>query len=199
MAVKSIVVMASGGGTNLQALIDAAESGLLSAKIVGVVCNRRSAYALTRAENHGIPTLYFPLKPYTDAGRHREDYDTDLAEKVAAFKPDLIVLAGWMHIVTPTFLDRFQGRVINLHPALPGAFSGIHAIERTFEAYQRGEVETGGCMVHTVIPEVDEGPVIALAEVPIMPDDTLEVFEERLHSAEHKLIVHATMVALTKL
>lgn len=199
MTAKSIVVMASGGGTNLQALIDAAESGHLPARIVGVVCNRRDAYALTRAENHGIPTLYFPLKPYKDSGLARAEYDTDLAEKVAAFASDLIVLAGWMHIVSPEFLARFPARVINLHPALPGKFAGTDAIARTFAAYQRGEVDRGGCMVHTVVPEVDAGPVIASAEVAILPDDTLDTFADRLHAAEHQLIVQATAVALARL
>lgn len=191
--------MVSGGGTNLQALIDAVAAGHLPAKIVGVVSNRKGAYALQRADMHGIPALYFPLKPYTDAGRQRPEYDADLAGHVAGFAPDLIVLAGWMHVFSPAFLDRFPGRVINLHPALPGKFAGARAIERTFEAYARGEVESGGCMVHFVEPEVDAGPVIASAEVPFLRGDNLEKFEWRLHAAEHQLIVHATRLALERI
>lgn len=193
---KRVVVLASGSGTNLQALIDAAEAGVLPAQIVGVVVNRKDAYALTRAANHGIPTLYFPLKPYRDAGRPREAYDADLTAKVAEFTPDLIVLAGWMHLFSPVFVDTFKGRVINIHPALPGAFDGTHGIERTFEAYQRGEVDRGGCMVHEVIHEMDAGPVIASVEVAIFPDDTLDTFAARLHAAEHQLLVQATCIAL---
>ncbi|KXK48977.1 MAG: phosphoribosylglycinamide formyltransferase [Anaerolineae bacterium] len=193
---KRIVVMASGNGSNLQALIDACADGRLKAAVVGVIVNRRDAYARERAAQAGIPCEYLPLKPYTEAGRPRADYDADVAERVAAYSPDLIVLAGWMHVLSSAFLDRFPGKVINLHPALPGMFAGTHAIERTFEAYQRGEVTGGGIMVHVVAPEVDAGPVIAQAEAPILPDDTLETFEARLHAAEHALLVEATRRAL---
>jgi folate-dependent phosphoribosylglycinamide formyltransferase PurN len=109
----------------------------------------------------------------------------------------LIVLAGWMHVFSPAFLAQFPDRVINLHPALPGAFPGNEAISRTFESYRRGEVAHGGCMVHYVVPEVDAGPVVAQTVVPIQPDDTLESFEARLHDAEHRLIVKAIRLALS--
>ncbi len=199
MTDKSMVVLATGGGTNLQALIDAVEAGHLPARISGVVVNRKDAYALTRAAKHGIPALYFPLKPYTDAGRPRTEYDADLAAKVAEFAPDLVVLAGWMHVLSPAFLNVFPNRVINLHPALPGQFAGTQAIERAFEAYGRGEIDRGGCMVHVVVPEVDAGPVIASAEVAIHPDDTFETYAARLHAAEHQLIVQAAIIALGRL
>ncbi len=186
-----LVVLISGSGTNLQAILDACAEGRLPAEVVLVVSNRKAAYGLVRAEWAGVPTLYFPLKPYRDAGLSREQYDADLAERVAAYKPDLIVLAGWMHILSPAFLDRFPNRVINLHPALPGMFPGTHAIERAFEAFRRGEITHSGCMVHYAIPEVDAGPVIVQAEVPIYDTDTLETFEERMHTTEHRLIVEA--------
>ena len=99
MTIPTLVVLISGSGTNLQAIIDAIEANNLKAKIALVVSNRKEAYGLTRAETHHIPTLYFPLKPYIDAGKSREDYDTDLARQVADCEPTLIVLAGWMHIV----------------------------------------------------------------------------------------------------
>ncbi len=186
-----LVVLISGSGTNLQAILDACAEGRLPAEVVLVVSNRKAAYGLVRAERAGVPTLYFPLKPYRDAGLSREQYDADLAERVAAYKPDLIVLAGWMHILSPAFLDRFPNRVINLHPALPGMFPGTHAIERAFEAFRRGEITHSGCMVHYAVPEVDAGPVIVQAEVPIYDTDTLETFEERMHTTEHRLIVEA--------
>ncbi len=186
-----LVVLISGSGTNLQAILDACAEGRLPAEVVLVVSNRKAAYGLVRAERAGVPTLYFPLKPYRDAGLSREQYDADLAERVAAYKPDLIVLAGWMHILSPAFLDRFPNRVINLHPALPGMFPGTHAIERAFEAFRRGEITHSGCMVHYAVPEVDAGPVIVQAEVPINDTDTLETFEERMHTTEHRLIVEA--------
>jgi formyltetrahydrofolate-dependent phosphoribosylglycinamide formyltransferase len=186
-----LVVLISGSGTNLQAILDAIDAGALDAEVSLVVSNRKAAYGLLRAEQAGIPTVYFPLKPYLDEGKSRADYDRDLAERLSAYKPDWIVLAGWMHVLSPAFLDCFPRRVVNLHPALPGQFPGIDAIERTYEAWQRGEVSGGGCMIHYVIPEVDAGAVIAQANVPIAPGDTLEAFEAHMHEAEHRLIVAA--------
>ncbi|MCD6288959.1 MAG: phosphoribosylglycinamide formyltransferase [Anaerolineae bacterium] len=186
-----LAVFISGFGSNLQAIIDAVQAGELDAEIVVVVSNRKAAYGLVRAERAGIPTLYFPLKPYREAGRPREEYDADLAERVAAYEPDLIVLAGWMHVLSPAFLDRFPDRVINLHPALPGQFPGTHAIQRAYEAFQRGEIDHTGVMMHYVVPEVDAGPVIVSEEVPIYPADTVDDLEARIHEVEHRLIVEA--------
>ncbi|MDX1993000.1 MAG: phosphoribosylglycinamide formyltransferase [bacterium] len=197
---KRMVVMISGGGSNLQALIDAVQSGRLPVQILAVVSNRKSAYGLTRAQNASIPTLYFPLKPYTDKGFDREEYDADLAYRVGEYHPDLIVLAGWMHVLSANFLNYLAGiPVINLHPALPGMFAGTHAIQRAYEAWQRGEIDHSGCMVHEVVPEVDAGPVVAQAVVPFLPGDTLEAYEARMHEAEHQLIVEATAFMLSRL
>jgi formyltetrahydrofolate-dependent phosphoribosylglycinamide formyltransferase len=194
-----LVVMISGSGTNLQAILDAIAAETLKAKVVLVVSNRKNAYGLVRAEQANIPTLCFSLKSYTADGLSREQYDADLASRVNEIQPDLIVLAGWMHVLSPAFLIYFPDKVINLHPALPGAFAGTAAIERTFEAYQRGEVKHGGCMVHYVVPEVDAGPVIGEAIVPIEPGDTLEDFAARLHATEHQLIVESTRRAIANL
>jgi formyltetrahydrofolate-dependent phosphoribosylglycinamide formyltransferase len=197
---KRLVVMISGSGTNLQALIDAARDGRLSAQIVAVVSNRKSAYGLMRAQNASIPTLYFPLKPYTEKGFDREEYDADLAYRVGEYNPDLIILAGWMHVLSAVFLKYLDGiPIINLHPALPGTFAGTHAIQRAYEAWQRGEIDHSGCMVHEVVPEVDAGPVIAQALVPFLSGDTLEAFETRMHEAEHQLIVEAAALMLSRL
>lgn len=193
---KQIAVFISGSGGNLQMLIDAVQNGTLDCEIALVVSNRKAAFGLERAAKANIATLYFPLKPYTDSGRPRSDYDSDLAAKVNAAQPDLIVLAGWMHIFTPAFLETIDARVINLHPALPGQFPGAHGIQDQFDAYQRGEITHGGCMIHDVIPELDAGPVIATAEVEILPDDTVETFSSRLHAAEHRLIVEAVKTVL---
>jgi len=191
-----LVVFISGSGTNLQALIDSAADGRLGAEIFLVVSNRKQAYGLTRAAQAGISTLYFPLKPYTDAGKSREMYDADLAARILAAAPDLIVLAGWMHVLSPAFLRHFPGKVLNLHPALPGQFAGTHAIERAYEAFQRGEITHSGCMVHVVVPEVDAGPVIGAAEVAVLPGEPLADFEARMHEAEHRLIVQAVRQVL---
>ncbi len=138
---RRLVVLVSGSGSNLQAILDACAGGTVPADVVGVISNRRDAYGLVRAEQAGVPGRYFPYKPYRDAGRSRTEYDADLAAEVAAFAPDVVVLAGWMHILSAAFLDRFPNRVLNLHPALPGMFTGTHAIERAFEAYQLGEIQ----------------------------------------------------------
>jgi formyltetrahydrofolate-dependent phosphoribosylglycinamide formyltransferase len=188
---KRLIVCISGSGTNLKAILDAIAEKRLHAEVALVVSNRKAALGLERAERAGVPTLYFPLQPYVSAGRSRAEYDEALAQRLSAYHPDLIVLAGWMHIFTPAFLQHFPGQVVNLHPALPGAFPGLHAIERAYEAYRRGEIEYSGCMIHYVIPEVDAGEVVAQTVVPFVPDDTLESYAARLHAAEHRLMVEA--------
>lgn len=193
---KRLVVFISGNGSNLQAILDATANGTLNAQVVLVVSNRISAYGLKRAENAGVPTIYFPFKSYREAGKPREAYDADLAERIAAYQPDLIVLAGWMHVLSPAFINHYPGKIINLHPALPNTFPGTDAIERAFEAHQRGEIRQSGCMMHHVVPEVDAGPVIAQTVVPFQDGDTLETYEARMHEAEHLLIVQAIRTTL---
>ena len=191
-----IVVMASGSGTNLQAIMDAITKDRIRGEIALVVSNHNNAYALERAEKAGIPTLYFPLKPYKVSGKARELYDADLAAQIQPYQPDLIVLAGWMHILSDSFLKHFPRRVINLHPALPGAFAGKDAIARTFDAYHRGATNEGGCMMHFVIPEVDAGPVILEARVAIESAENLAEYEQMIHAAEHQVIVQAVALVL---
>lgn len=187
-----VIVLISGSGSNLQALINATEDGSLDAEIVLVVSNRQDAYGLERGLEAGIETLCFPLKPYRIAGESREKYDADLAAKIKAYYPDLIVLAGWMHVLSPAFLDQFPKQVINLHPALPGQFDGVGAIQRAYEAYQAGGIEHTGIIVHYVVPEVDAGPVVMQTVVPFKAGESLDDFEMRMHAAEHRLIVQAT-------
>lgn len=193
---KRLAVLISGNGSNLQAIIDACTTGTLPAEIALVVSNHRAAYGLTRAERAGIPARCFPWKPYRDAGRSRAAYDADLADLVAAAAPDLVVLAGWMHVLGPAFLDCFPGRVLNLHPALPGTFPGTDAIARAFEAFAHGEITHTGVMVHWVVPEVDAGPPLATAEVLIYPEETLADLEARVHETEHRLLVEAIRTVL---
>jgi formyltetrahydrofolate-dependent phosphoribosylglycinamide formyltransferase len=194
-----IIILISGNGSNLQAVLDATQDGSIAGvEVALVVSNRAAAFGLERAKAAGIPTLYFPLKPYTDAGKGRQSYDADLAQKLLPYEPDLIVAAGWMHIFSTRFLDHFPDKVINLHPAPPGQHAGVDGIKRTFEAYRSGDATHGGCMVHWVVPELDAGPVIAQTIVPIGEDDTLESFEKRLHNAEHRLIVKAIKKVLEK-
>ncbi len=184
-----LVVLISGNGSNLQAILDACASGKLPAQVVAVISNRTEAFGLQRARNASVTAIALPhhkaLYP------NRESYDLALAEQVASFQPDLIVCAGWMRLLSPAFLNRFPHRVINLHPALPGCFPGVGAIERAWQAFQRGEIDHTGVMVHEVDAGVDTGPVIAAREVPIFPDDTLADLEARVHGVEHELIVAA--------
>ena len=181
-----LVVLISGNGSNLQAILDACASGELHASVVTVISNKPGAYGLTRARNAGVEALHFAKLE----NESRRAYDARLAERVRRSLPDLVVLAGWMRILSSDFLSSFPNRVINLHPALPGTFPGTHAIERAFEAYQRGEIKHTGVMVHLVPDEgVDSGPVLATEIVPIHPEDTLELLEARVHEVEHRLLV----------
>jgi phosphoribosylglycinamide formyltransferase 1 len=187
-----LAVLVSGNGSNLQAILDACSSGELNAVVVIVVSNRKDAYALSRAEIAGVEAVYHPLKWYLDTGRTRADYDASLAELLAPFEPDYVILAGWMHVLSMAFLQHYPNRVVNLHPALPGQFPGTHAIDRAFEAYQRGECAETGVMVHLVPDEgVDDGPTLATAPVPILPDDTLESLTGRIHQTEHMLLIES--------
>ena len=181
-----LVVLISGNGSNLQAILDACASGELHASVVSVIANKPDAYGLTRARNAGVEAIHFPKLE----NESRREYDARLANCVTTKLPDYIVLAGWMRILSSSFLSCFPSRVINLHPALPGTFPGTHAIERAFEAYQRGEVRHTGVMVHLVPDEgVDDGPVLATEIVPIQAEDTLETLEGRVHEVEHYILV----------
>ena len=204
-------------GTNLQALIDAQNtSALPSTRITLVLSNRKAAYGLTRAAqaNPPIPTAYLGLQPYLKAnpGKTRDDYDREVARIVVQQQPDLVVLAGWMHIMGDGFLEIVNGErpyngeervqkpipVINLHPALPGAFDGAHAIERAYEAFQKGEIKHSGVMVHRVVKEVDRGDPVLVREVEIQQGEPIEAFEDRLHKVEWGIIVEATAKVLNE-
>ena len=199
-----IVVLASGAGSNLQALLDAVEDGRLEAEIVAVIVNRRSAYAQQRAETNNIETAFFGLRPYLDSHEDRVEarcrYDADLAAMVLSHRPDLVVLAGWMHLFTMQFLSHFGGRVMNLHPALPGEYPGGHAIDDAWNAHLRDGLDHTGVMVHLVPDEgVDDGPVLASQVVPIQPDDDRESLEARIHAVEHDLLVRTVVDFMERL
>jgi phosphoribosylglycinamide formyltransferase-1 len=166
-----IGVLVSGNGSNLQALVDA---GL---PVAAVASNRKDAYALVRAREAGIPTATFSL----DCHATREERDLVMATWLEEHGVELVVLAGYMHLLTPPFLRRFPGRVLNVHPSLLPAFPGAHAIDDALAA----GVETTGVTVHWVDEGLDTGPVIAQEEVPLEPRDTLE---QRIHAVEHRLL-----------
>jgi formyltetrahydrofolate-dependent phosphoribosylglycinamide formyltransferase len=181
-----IVVLVSGDGSNLQAILDACADGRIHADVVAVVSNRPDAHALERADLADVPAVRVKAL----AGEARSDYDARLADVVAGFAPDHVVLAGWMRILTMSFLGSFVERVINLHPALPGDLPGTRAIERAWEQSRAGQRDHSGVMVHLVPDEgVDDGPVLATRRVPIGPHESLEEFGERMHDTEHALLV----------
>lgn len=195
-----ITVLISGNGTNLQALLDARNNALTNCSIVRVISNRIKAYGLVRARENSVPTHYHNLIPYREkyGDNARREYDKDLAAIVLADKPDLVVAAGWMSILAETFLDPLAEAnvpIINLHPALPGAFNGAKAIERAHAAWLEGKIEKTGVLIHHVtFGEVDMGEPILVEEIPFIKgvDEDIEKLEQRIHKKEHKLIVSGT-------
>jgi phosphoribosylglycinamide formyltransferase 1 len=182
-----LAVLVSGSGSNLQAILDACAAGALDGRVGLVVSNVAGAFALERASAAGVPTCVIERR----ADEPRPEYDRRLADAVADAQPDWIVLAGWMRLLSGAFLDRFPNRVVNLHPALPGEYPGLHAIERAYADAQAGIRSSTGVMVHLVPDEgVDDGPVLATAIVPIEPGEPLDALATRVHATEHRLLVH---------
>lgn len=175
-----VVVLVSGAGTLLQALLDAAGPGY-PAQVVAVGADRTGTAALERAVNCGLPTFVVELAQHPD----RASWDTALTDAVAAQAPDLVVTAGFMKILGPIFLDRFGGRVLNTHPALLPAFPGLHPVAR---ALAHG-VQVTGATVHLVDTGVDTGPILAQRAVEVLPDDTAQRLHERIKIVERRLLV----------
>lgn len=190
-------------------MIDAQRNVLQNCTIVRVTSNRKAAFGLTRATEAGIPTAYHNLLDYkkihpenTDLARSK--YDLDLAIALLQDKPDIVVCAGWMHILAPTFLDHLSSAnvpVINLHPALPGAYNGAGAIERAHRDWLDGKVVGTGILIHYVIAEVDMGNPILVDKIPFVSgvDEDIEKLKERIHVEEHKIIVQGTKIAVESL
>lgn len=179
-----IVVLISGQGSNLQALIDAEQSGELNGgHIVAVLSNRADAFGLERARLAGIPAEHLSHRDFAD----REAFDAALMARIDAHRPDLVVLAGFMRILTPAFVHHYAGRLINIHPSLLPKYPGMNTHARAIEA---GEAEHGAT-VHFVTEGVDEGPVILQGRVPVLPDDTPETLQQRVHAIEHKIYPEA--------
>ena len=188
-----LVVLASGNGSNLQAIIDACEAETLHAHVVGVVSDNRDSFALQRAAQHNVA-----CRVVDAANTGRSEFNIQLARAVSEFKPDIVVLAGFMRLLTMEFLAHFPQRVINVHPALPGELPGTNAIARAFDEFAAGKRTHTGVMVHFVPDEgVDNGPVIDSAMVSIYPTDSLADLEQRMHATEHQLLITA-LTQLTK-
>ena len=178
-----IGVLLSGGGTNLQAIIDAIEQDRLGADIRTVVSNRETAYGITRASNHGIPTTVINHRGHAS----REAYDRVLVDHLKEHGVDLVVLAGFMRLLSPFFIQSFPDRIMNIHPALSPSFAGLHGQRQAFEY----GVRFAGCTVHFVSEGCDEGPVIIQAVVPVLPDDTEETLAQRILVQEHRIYPRA--------
>lgn len=176
-----LAVLASGRGSNLKALVDAQRDGRLDAEVVVVASDKRRAGALQIATKAGIDTIALAPRDFES----RVAFDLDLFSRVAEYKPDLIVLAGYMRIVDPAALAAWQGRIINIHPSLLPKYPGVDTHQRAIAA---GDVDHGAS-VHYVTAEIDGGPVIAQTRLPIQPDDTPETLATRLLPLEHELLI----------
>ena len=174
-----IVVLISGSGSNLQAIIDQIHQTDIPARIVAVISNKAEAYGLKRAEQAGIPARVLSHRDYAS----RENYDAALQQLIDSYHPDLIVLAGFMRILTDAFVEHYPGRMLNIHPSLLPKYKGLNTHQRALE---NGEREHG-CSVHYVTPELDGGPVILQARVPVEIDDTPESLARRVHQQEHRI------------
>ncbi|MCL2915622.1 phosphoribosylglycinamide formyltransferase [Shewanella corallii] len=173
-----ILVLISGNGSNLQAIIDSCYDNL-NADVVGVISNNPDAYGLIRAHQNEIDTSCVISRE----GESREEYDVRLDAAISRYQPDLIVLAGFMRILSPALVERYEGRMVNIHPSLLPLYPGLHTHARAMEA---GDSEHGAS-VHFVIPALDAGPVILQAKVPVYGDDTIETLSERVHEQEHAI------------
>lgn len=175
---KNIAVLASGQGSNLEAIFEAIERGEVAGRVVIVISDRAGAPALGRAEKRNVKALFLDPKQYAS----REAYDRVLAAELKEMQTELIVLAGFMRFLSPQFIDEFPMQIINIHPALLPAFPGTDGIE---QALNYG-VKVTGCTVHFVDEGLDSGPVILQSTVPILQQETIETLEQRIHAAEHR-------------
>jgi phosphoribosylglycinamide formyltransferase-1 len=178
-----IAVLISGGGTNLQAIIDAIAGNRLDAKIEVVLSNRADAFGLVRAKNHGIPTEILDHKAFPS----REAYDQAVVDLLRARSVQLVALAGFMRLLSPVLVRAFSNRIMNIHPALLPSFPGLHVQKKALEH----GVRFSGCTVHFVNEECDEGPIIIQAVVPVFPDDSEEQLAERILQQEHRIYPRA--------
>ena len=176
---KSIVILISGRGSNMLALLDAVASGELPVRVAGVIANRPQAEGIQLAAARGIPTAIVDHRQFAD----RDAFDMALADRIDAFAPDLVVLAGFMRILTDVFVTRFTGRLINIHPSLLPAYPGLHTHRRALE----DGVRVHGCTVHFVTPALDHGPIIIQAAVPVLGGDDEATLAQRVLAEEHRV------------
>lgn len=187
-AMKSIVILISGRGSNMQAIVRAARNGNWPVRIAAIISNRPDAPGLAFAQQHRIPTVTVPSKNYSD----RTAFDGALKQEIDRFSPDLVVLAGFMRILTAEFVGHYAGRLLNIHPSLLPSFPGLHTHRQALEA----GVKLHGATVHFVTAQLDHGPIVAQEAVPVLPDDTEETLSARVLEAEHRLYPAAILDAV---
>jgi len=180
---KRIVILISGRGSNMEALLRARAAGELPVEIAAVISNQPDAKGLETARAQGIPAACVPHREFPS----REAFDAALAQKIDEYRPDLVVLAGFLRVLTEAFVRRYEGRLINIHPSLLPAFPGLHTHERALQA----GCKLHGATVHFVTPELDHGPIILQAAVPVLPGDTPDTLAARVLAQEHVIYPRA--------
>ena len=189
---KNIVILISGGGSNMAAIVRTAQqqdwAGRHGIRVAAVLSNKADAKGLVLAREQGIATQVLDHKAYPS----REAFDTALAQAIDAYEPSLVVLAGFMRILTPGFVDHFAGRLVNIHPSLLPAFTGLHTHQRAIDAGCR----FAGCTVHEVTAELDVGPILDQAVVPVLPGDTADALAARVLTQEHLIYPRAVLAHL---
>ena len=195
IAPQNIVILISGGGSNMAAIVKAAEQGgwqdKYGARIAAVISNKADAKGLVFARERGIPTAVVDHKAYAS----REDFDAELARVIDGHAPTLVVLAGFMRILTAGFVERYLGRMVNIHPSLLPAFPGLHTHQRAIDE----GCKVAGCTVHLVTAELDHGPILDQAVVPVLAGDTAEALAARVLTQEHVVYPRAIAALLQKL
>jgi phosphoribosylglycinamide formyltransferase 1 len=181
-------VMASGSGSNFEAIVQAIESGDLQAEVPVLIYNNPNAAVVERAQRLGVPTVCLNHREFDS----REALDAAIVQVLQAYGVNWVVMAGWMRIVTPVLINAFPNQILNIHPSLLPSFKGGRAIEQAFES----GVKITGCTVHYVVPEVDSGAIIMQAAVPILATDTLKDLQQRLQAQEHKIYPRAIAIAI---
>lgn len=183
-------ILASGSGSNFEAIAQAIADKQLNAKIQVLIYNNPGIKAVARAEKWNVPAVLLDHREF----KPRQKLDAKIVETLREYDVEWVILAGWMRIITPVVIDAFPNRIINIHPSLLPSFKGIAAVEQAIAA----GVKITGCTVHLVVPEVDSGPILIQAAVPVLPEDTPETLHARIQVQEHKIMVEAISLAATR-
>ena len=180
-------IMASGNGSNFEAVASAIAQGQLNAQIQVLIYNNPDAKAAARAANWAVPSVLLNHRNF----QHREDFDRQIVQTLRQYEVEWVVMAGWMRLVTPVLIDAFPNRMINIHPSLLPSFRGVRAVEQALDA----KVKITGCTVHIVRLEVDSGPILLQSAVPVLTDDTAETLHARIQVQEHRILPPAIALA----